>query len=167
LRRHNAVSTDHAEVWELLGRTIVIPAQQELKKNAASVEWIPDTIRERLEEAESCFSRAEALMASAETRRELVSILNNRGMVRSLLGRYEDARRDFEDALDIEPSLELVEANLGRVLLIEDKFADAARILEGIQDAATRADTAPVLATVYIEMNSAAFCPRTLLRELI
>lgn len=156
LRRHNKTSQDSAEVWELLGRTIVIPAQRELKAGAASTEWIPDAIRQRLEEAETCFSRAEALVATAETPRELMSILANRGMVRSLLGRYEDARKDCERALQIDPSVEEVRSNLGRLFLIQDNLTEAAATLEAIRSPEARADIAPVLATVYIELNKPA-----------
>jgi tetratricopeptide (TPR) repeat protein len=154
LRRHNEIDATHFEAWELLGRVIVIPAQRVLKETAASTEWIPDDIRHRLEEAELCFSRASELLSATDNRHELTFILANRGMTLGLLGQYENARRDNEQALALDPSQDLIKSNLVRLHLTGGRPADAIAVLETIQSQEIRLDIGPTAATAYLELKN-------------
>jgi tetratricopeptide (TPR) repeat protein len=166
LRRHNELDASYPEAWELLGRAIVIPAQQRLQQTAASPNWIPDELRERIEEAESCFSRAEQLLAASEGRRELKFTLVNRGVARTLLGRYDDARQDYEYALRLDPSMEELRRNLGSLYLHTGRSDEAVRYFEQIQSPALKGDVAPLLAAAYLDLKKPA-AARALLEPLV
>lgn len=154
LRRHNEIDVQSPEAWELLGRAIVIPTQRLLKDTAASLEWIPDAVRERLVDAHLCFSRAAEVLATSESLHDLKQVLANRGMTRSLLGRYDDARKDCERALQIDPSLEAVKCNLGRLHVIAGRPRESVAILESIESPPLRSEIAPILATAYLDLEN-------------
>jgi tetratricopeptide (TPR) repeat protein len=156
LQRHNEIDDKYPEAWELLGRTIIIPAQQDLRATAVSTEWLPADKRQRIEEAESCFSRAVQLLATAESRLELACTLGNRGMARSLLGRYDESRQDYESALQNDPSQEMIKANLGRLYLVKERPEDAVHVLERVQSPALKSEIAPILAAGYLDLKKPA-----------
>ncbi|MBA3973802.1 MAG: hypothetical protein C0504_06240 [Candidatus Solibacter sp.] len=156
LRRHNKVDETYPEAWEMLGRAIVIPAQRQLQQTAASTNRIPDDLRERIEEAESCFTRAEELLQAADSRRELKLTAMNRGVARTLLGHFEAARQDFETALRIDPSMEDLKRNLGSLCLHMGKPAEALQFFEQIQSSALRAEVSPLMAAAYLALKQPA-----------
>jgi tetratricopeptide (TPR) repeat protein len=166
LRRHNELDATYPEAWELLGRAILIPVQQQLQQTAASPNWIPDALRERVEDAEICLSRAEQLLAVSEGRRELKFTLINRGVARTLLGRYEDARQDYEYALRLDPSMEELKRNLGSLHLHTGRSDEAVRYFEQIQSPGLKADVAPMLAAAYLDLKKPALA-RALLEPLV
>lgn len=165
LRRHNELDASHPEAWEMLGRAIVIPAQRQLQQTAASPNWIPDSSRQRIEEAETYLSRAEELLAASESRRELKFTLINRGVARTLLGRFDDARQDYEYALRIDPSLQEVMRNLGSLYLHTGRSDEAIRYFEQITSPTLKLEVAPLLAAAYLDHKKPA-AARALLEPL-
>lgn len=117
LLRHNEKDSKYAEAWNLLGSSILMPAQQQIKERAAAPNLIPAEIRSRIEEAEACFTKAEQLLAACDSRRELAHTYVNRGVARMFLSKFDEGRRDFERALDIDPSLDEARRNLGTLFL--------------------------------------------------
>jgi len=144
------------EGWELLGRSILVPIQQLLLKTASSPNWIPENLRDRIEEAIASFSQAEQLLAHTETKRELIPVLSNRGVARTFLAMYDDARKDYERALGIDPSLDDVRRNLANLVLVTGKPDEAVRLFEQIQSPSKKAEAAPYMAAAYLNANKPA-----------
>src|SRR5262249_43817770 len=117
LRRHNEKDPQHPEAWELLGRTILAPAQRNIQEAAPSPTLMAPSIRVRIEEAEACFVRAVELLNGTEAPGDLKHTLVNRGVARTLLGRFEDARQDYERVLQADPSLDEARRNLGTIFV--------------------------------------------------
>ncbi|MGE5646008.1 MAG: tetratricopeptide repeat protein [Acidobacteriota bacterium] len=166
LRRHNELDANRPEAWELLGRAILMPAQRQLQRTAASPNWIPDEVRARIEEAEAFFSKAEQLLVGSESRRELKYTLVNRGVARTLLGRYDDARQDHEYALRLDPSMEGVKRNLGSLYLHTERPDEAVRCFEQIHSPELKAEVVPLLAGAYLNLNKPADA-RVLLESMV
>lgn len=157
-------STD-PEGWELLGRTILIPIQRRLLETAASANWIPVPFRAPIEEAEACFSRAEELLATSETK-DVKFTLANRGVVRGMLGRFDDARKDYERALQIDPSLEDVKRNLAMLYLVTGQSEHAVQLFEQIGSPDLKSKIAPSLAAAYLDQKNPT-AARNVLEPLI
>jgi tetratricopeptide (TPR) repeat protein len=156
LRLHNETNARLAEAWELLGRSILVPIQQLLLKTASSSNWISENLRDRIEEAIVSFSRAEQLLAHAETKHELIPVLPNRGVARTFLSLYDDARKDYERALDLDPSLDDVRRNLGNLAMVTGKPDEAVRLFEQIQSPSKKAEAAPYMAAAYLNTDKPA-----------
>jgi len=153
LRQHNENDPSYPEAWELLGRLLSVPAQRALQNTIPSPNWIPESLKTRLEEAASCFTRAEHLLAATESPRELKVTLNNRGLTRMMLGIDEGARQDFERALQIDPSFDEAKRNLGNHFLNSGKPNEALQILKQITSPGICRDIAPLIAAAYLELN--------------
>ena len=161
LRRHNDKDPKYAEAWNLLGSSILVPAQRQIQERAAAPNLIPTEIRARIEEAEVCFSKAERLLASCDSRRELAHTYGNRGVSRMFLSKFDESRRDFERALDIDPSLDEVRRNLGTLFLHVGTAGEAIRVFEGISDLQVRQSLTLQLAAAYLDAAKPAEARRT------
>lgn len=144
LRKHNALVQDRPDAWDLLGRSILVPTQNELKATVVSPDWsLPPLLKGRLEEAESCFSKAEQLLVNRPNS-EFVSSITNRGVARVLLHKYEDARHDLERALLFaDKDKDEIHRNLGNLFQMLDQPHEAAKHYEAIHDAHLRQDILP------------------------
>ena len=151
LRRHNEIDSKYAEAWSLLGSSILVPAQRQIRERAAAPNLIPAEIRARIEEAEICFSKAEQLLAACDSRQELAHTYANRGVSRMFLSKFDEGKRDFERALDIDPSLDEVRRNLGTLFLHVGSADDAIKVFEGISDLEVRQSLTLQLAASYLD----------------
>jgi tetratricopeptide (TPR) repeat protein len=161
LRRHNEKDSKYAEAWNLLGSAILVPAQQQIQDRAAAPNLVPAELRPRLEEAEECFSRAEQLLTSCDSRRELARTYANRGVSRMFLSKFDDGRRDFERALDIDPSSDEVRRNLGSLFLYAGKAEEAIRVFEQVSNQQVRESLTLQLAAAYLDSDRPAEARRT------
>jgi tetratricopeptide (TPR) repeat protein len=134
LRRHNEIEPEFAEAWGLLGSSILVPAQHLLREEAAAPNLIPAQIRDRIAEAELCFSKEEQLLTGCDGRRDLAATYANRGVCRMLLSRFDEARRDLQRALEISPSLDEVRRNLGTLYLHLGQAQEAINVFDEITD---------------------------------
>ena len=148
---------DLPEAWELLGRAISVPIQQDLRGSGA-MPWKldPNTIA-RLEEAEGTFSKA--LMALDET--DLVRLkstaLFNRAVCRMALGKPEQAKVDCDAVLAADPTSEEALRLTANIHIVQDAHAEAAKCLEGLsEDRRSDPDVAVSLAMAYINSNRAS-----------
>lgn len=162
LRCHNEKDQNYASAWELLGRAIMVPAQRVLQEQSPAPNLIPQPIRERIQEAEECFCKAEQLLLSSDSKRELAAALANRGTTRMLLSRFDDARRDFERALEIQPALDEVKQSLGSLYLFTGKAEEAIRVFRSIADGKLNRNISLQTAAAYLDFQKPSEARRIL-----
>ncbi len=84
------------------------------------------------------FQQGRTALSRMRSRQELAHTYANRGVSRMFLSKFDEGRRDFERALDIDPSLDEVRRNLGTLFLHVGSAEDAIRVFEGISEREVR-----------------------------
>lgn len=153
LRACVSIDDKYPEAWEMLGRSIAIPAQLLISETAPSAQWIDVELRVKLMEAANAFTRAIDLLKNTDSDKALTIMYANRGFARAVLGAMNEASADLELALSRDPSVELVLRNLAGLNIQMGKSALAIDYLERLTDPSIRAETLPMLAAAYIDTN--------------
>lgn len=140
---------DNAQTMELLARCIVVPVQAELDRNPPLPGRIPSAVLGRASEAESLLSKAISILEHQDHRGLLLAALANRGTTLTLLGRNEEAQRDYDHVLSESPEQSVVKVNKARLLLGSGSPHEALELLEGL-DAETRVAAWHPLSVAYL-----------------
>ncbi len=140
---------ENAQAMELIGRCILVPLQKELDENQPLPDKLPSAILERAKEAESFFSAAIAILEHQDYKQLLMTVLGNRGAVRSVLARTQEALQDYDRALSINSKHSLVKTNKARVLLTIGRPHEALELLESV-DAEAQTSSWHPLAVAYL-----------------
>ncbi len=143
---------DDGHVLEFLARCITVPLQCDLDRNPPLPGKLPVEVTARASEAESLYTKAIDILEHQDHKELLLAALANRGMVLSLIGRSDDALRDFDRVLGQNPSENLVRANKGRLLLWAGRPHEALQELEAL-DNTTRQGAWHPLAAAYLATN--------------
>jgi tetratricopeptide (TPR) repeat protein len=101
-------------------------------------------------------------MGVRESSGELKFTLANRATARMLLSRFDEARRDFERALEIDSSLDEVRRNLGSLYLYTGKAEDAVRLFSDIREEKLRRGVSLQLAAAFLDLEKPAEARRVL-----
>lgn len=140
---------ENAQVMELLGRCIIVPLQSELDQNPPLPGKLPPSAIARANEAESLFDSAVRLLERQDHKELLLAAVANRGMALSLLGREEEALRDYDRVISHHPDQHSVHVNKARMLLAAGSPHEALQLLTAVNPE-TRMSAWHPLAAAYL-----------------
>jgi tetratricopeptide (TPR) repeat protein/transcription elongation GreA/GreB family factor len=126
-------SPDEAQSLVLVAQAIITPIQKELNDDPPLRWRIPEQTQNRLLEAEMLLTNAADLLRHHDTPARFHAALARRGVVRIMLGRYEDALTDCDRVLADNPTHEQALGNKAILLLKLDRTNDSIKILERLK----------------------------------
>jgi tetratricopeptide (TPR) repeat protein len=147
-----AAEPDDAQAMELVARSIIVPLRSELYENPPLPGKLPSDVLDRATEAEALLNKAETLLEHQDHKQLLVAVIANRGVVLSILGRFDEAQRDYDRVLSLDPSQHLVKVNKARLLLETGSPFEAIQLLEAAESV-TGADSWHPLAIAYLAIR--------------
>lgn len=152
-----AVARDDAdaEAHSLLAVSIVTRVQRGLAADPPATGRLDKDTVALLEEAERELTRALELLGSGASDEERAVTLVNRSVVRSFMDRYDEAMADNDAALAANPHDPQVLRNRGILLGVQQRFAEAAECLHGINDPAHTEQVRFLLAECLVRTNRA------------
>ena len=136
-------------VYELLALSIFIPLQETLLSHPPVLGILTDEVMSKLKEVDNLLTHAIDLLKDHESRNRLHEIYVNRGGVRGILGRSDDALKDCEYVLREDETNKVALQNKGRILLVRNMFAEAANCFEKAFDSSIKIP----LSYAYIEIE--------------
>jgi tetratricopeptide (TPR) repeat protein len=142
---------DDVQAYLLLAEAIAAPIQHALREDPPLRWRLPVALRRRLKEAEAAYGCAVDLVDDGDNRRLLHQALTARAAVRAMLGSFEDALRDCDRVLAVDPSNERALRDRPLMLLQLNRRTEAIQGLERMQRD-HYGDV--VLATAYLDENA-------------